>query len=64
MKSESLSMAAMRASRLLSCAALAASLAVLIGQVSDLAWLMSPPAALCGVLLALAATASGRHWPC
>jgi PAS domain S-box-containing protein len=57
MKSESLSMAAMRASRLLSCAALAASLAVLIGQVSDLAWLMSPPAALCGVLLALAALA-------
>src|SRR5688572_9722146 len=57
MKSESLSLAAMRASRLLSCAALAASLAVLIGQVSSLTWLMSPPAALCGVLLALAALA-------
>jgi PAS domain S-box-containing protein len=57
MKSESLSMAAMRASRLLSCAALAASLAVLIGQVSDVTWLMSPPAALCGLLLALAALA-------
>ncbi len=34
-------MAAMRASRLLSCAALAASVAVLIGQVSNRAWLMS-----------------------
>jgi PAS domain S-box-containing protein len=50
----------MRASRVLSCAALAASLAVLAATWADgglqpgLAGLMSPQAALCGTLLALA----------
>ena len=61
MKSHTLFQAAMRASRLLSCAALAASLAVLGTTFADgepqamLAGLMSPQTALCGTLLALAA---------
>jgi len=61
MKSQILFQAAMRASRLLSCAALAASVAVLVATLanaesqSTLADLMSPQAALCGTLLALAA---------
>src|SRR6185436_6024391 len=70
MKSESLSMAAMRASRLLSCAALAASLAVLLagghGATGDavLAGLMTPLSASCIALLALAAllVSFPRRW--
>jgi hypothetical protein len=59
MKSESFFQAAMRASRLMSCAALAASVAVLASATPEssatLDGLMSAQAALCGVLLALAA---------
>src|SRR5690349_16922487 len=59
MKSQTLFLAAMRASRLLSCAALAASASVLTASLADgdassvLANLMSPQTALCGTLLAL-----------
>ena len=62
MKSESLSRVAIRTSRLLACATLAASVGVLIGHRYDaaalspyLAVMMSPPSALCALLLSLAA---------
>jgi PAS domain S-box-containing protein len=65
MKSHTLFQAAMRASRLLACAALVASVAVLAATLadgelqSDLAGLMTPQSALCGVLLALASLCVG-----
>src|SRR6187549_657165 len=62
MKSESLSRAAIRTSRLIAFATLAASVGVLIGHRYDaaaltpyLAVMMSPPSALCALLLSLAA---------
>ena len=62
MKSESLSRAATRTSRLIAFATLAASVGVLIGHRYDaaaltpyLAVMMSPPSALCALLLSLAA---------
>src|SRR5678815_5490785 len=59
MKSQTLFLAAMRASRVLACAALTASASVLAASLADadassvLAGLMSPQTALCGTLLAL-----------
>ena len=60
----------MRTSRLLACATLAAGLAVLAGRSYDvaalapyLAAMMSPPSALCTVLLSLAALAAGAPAP-
>jgi hypothetical protein len=71
MKSESLSRAAVRTSRPLACATLAASVGVLIGHRYDaaalspyLAVMMSPPSALCALFLSLAAlmVSSARMW--
>jgi PAS domain S-box-containing protein len=70
MKSETLSKAALRTSRLLACATLAAGLAVLAGRSYDvaaiapyLATMMSLPSALCAVLLSLAAIAVSAPAP-
>ncbi|HEX6397091.1 MAG TPA: PAS domain-containing protein, partial [Steroidobacteraceae bacterium] len=65
MKSHTLFQAAMRASRLLACAALVAGVAVLAATLadgelqSDLAGLMTPQSALCAVLLALGSLCVG-----
>ena len=65
MKSHTLFEAAMRASRLLACAALVASVSVLVTTLADsplqseFADLMSPQSALCGALLALASLCVG-----
>jgi PAS domain S-box-containing protein len=71
MKSESLSLTALRASRLLSCAALAAAVSVLVVRLYEGAYLghylvlvMTPQSALCIATLAIAALAvsAPSHW--